>query len=142
MKYSEITQDLFTVDESYYLAHCISSDCAMGAGIATEFQRRFKLREKLLRYDENTRKHPTALIEGKVFNLITKKRYWNKPTLESLHKSLEVMKRIMEHKGITKVAMPQIGAGLDRLNWSDVKRTIGVVFGDTDIEILVCIWRK
>jgi len=30
----EERKDLFTVDESYYLAHCIAADFRMGAGIA------------------------------------------------------------------------------------------------------------
>lgn len=34
--------------------------------------------------------------------------------------------------------MPTIGAGLDRLAWSAVSDQIHMIFGDTDIEILVC----
>ncbi len=30
MKFNEVMKDLFTADNSYYIAHCISSDCAMG----------------------------------------------------------------------------------------------------------------
>ena len=37
-----------------------------------------------------------------------------------------------------KIAMPQIGCGLDRLKWKDVSDVIKDVFADTDIEILVC----
>lgn len=40
--------------------------------------------------------------------------------------------------GITKVAMPTIGAGLDRLPWQSVSEQIQRVFADTDMEILVC----
>lgn len=34
MKYSEVKGDLFSVSNEYMLAHCISADCRMGAGIA------------------------------------------------------------------------------------------------------------
>ena len=34
---TEVTQDLFTVPQGYYLAHCISGDYALGAGIAKVF---------------------------------------------------------------------------------------------------------
>ena len=37
-----------------------------------------------------------------------------------------------------KIAMPVIGCGLDRLDWSKVSDIIKDVFSDTDIEILVC----
>ena len=30
-------RDLFTVPQGYYLAHCISADFALGAGIAKKF---------------------------------------------------------------------------------------------------------
>ncbi|TCM96268.1 hypothetical protein EV294_105133 [Paenibacillus sp. BK033] len=36
MDFKEIKRDLFTMTEDYYLAHCISSDAKMGAGIAAE----------------------------------------------------------------------------------------------------------
>ena len=37
-----------------------------------------------------------------------------------------------------KIAMPVIGCGLDRLEWSKVSEIIKEVFECTDIEILVC----
>lgn len=37
MTYKEEKRDLFRVDTDYYLAHCISADFALGAGIAKEF---------------------------------------------------------------------------------------------------------
>lgn len=33
-KVTIINRDLFTMPEEYFLAHCISSDAKMGAGIA------------------------------------------------------------------------------------------------------------
>lgn len=42
MRLIEEQGDLFELDTSYALAHCISLDCAMGAGIAVEFDKRFK----------------------------------------------------------------------------------------------------
>ena len=74
-----------------------------------------------------------------VFNLVTKERYYHKPTLNSLEVSLNEMKDYAVEMGVKKIAMPQIGCGLDRLNWSDVSVLIEEVFGDTDIEILVCV---
>ena len=44
----------------------------------------------------------------------------------------------MEDFGITKLAMPLIGCGLDKLEWNRVKDVIEDVFDDTDVEILIC----
>ena len=45
-------RDLFTVPQGYYLAHCISADFALGAGIAKIFDEVYNMRFKLFReYD-------------------------------------------------------------------------------------------
>lgn len=132
-------KDLFTVPQGYYLAHCISADFALGAGIAKTFDKVYNMRFKLFRdYDGYEYEGGDALLVDNVFNLVTKSKCYHKPTYESLRESLEVMKRIMEVSAITKLAMPKIAAGLDRLEWSKVYDIICEVFEDTDVEILVC----
>jgi len=131
----EEKRNLFEVDDKYRLAHCISEDCAMGAGIAVEFQKRFKLRNKLLERDT---KYPTCIQIGRVYNLITKAKYWNKPTYLSLERALIVMKELAVMNGVEFIAMPKVGCGLDRLQWGLVRNNIEFIFKDTDIEILVC----
>ena len=146
MVYNEKKQDLFTVDESYALAHCISADFALGAGIAVEFKNRFnmkaKLREKYPGYGWKWREGKVAgdcILEGRVLNLITKECYWHKPTYSTMRKALETMRHVCINNGITKIAMPVIGCGLDRLKWDQVSAIIKEVFANDDIEILVCI---
>lgn len=145
MVYNEIQKDLFTVSVDYYLAHCISADFALGAGIAVEFNKRFDMRNQLNllypNYVDKFERHRIGgdcILVGKVFNLITKEKYFYKPTIITMILSLKKMKEICLEKGIKKVAMPTIGAGLDRLNWKDVSKQIHNIFVDTDIEILVC----
>lgn len=41
MVLKEVNKDLFTVSKDYALAHCISADFKLGAGIAKEFDKRF-----------------------------------------------------------------------------------------------------
>ena len=48
------------------------------------------------------------------------------------------MRAICEEAKILHLAMPMIGAGLDRLPWEEVAARIQQVFGDSGIEILVC----
>jgi hypothetical protein len=70
--------------------------------------------------------------------LITKEKYYYKPTLPQLEYAVMQMARIVMATNVKKLAMPLIGCGLDRLNWYDVSRVIKRIFQDTDVEILVC----
>ena len=132
MKINEIAGDLFTAPEDNYLAHCISQDYKMGAGIAVEFNHKFELKHKLSRINSRC---PDCILVDKVFNLITKDKYWHKPTYDSMRASLLKMKNIVIEKDVKKIAMPKIGCGLDKLAWSHVKKQLQEVFKDTDVEI-------
>lgn len=83
MVYKEEHRDLFSVLDDYYLVHCISADFGMGKGIAVEFNKQFDMKNKLIskysRNDWNERGY--CLIEGRVFNLVSKEFYYNKPTI-------------------------------------------------------------
>ena len=127
--------------EKYYLAHCISADFALGRGIAVEFNKRFEMKNKLLqKYSKYLEEYDRGdcILEGRILNLITKKRYFHKPTFNSMREALETMKQICLSHGISFIAMPTIGAGLDRLPWEWVSSEIQKIFRDTDIEIVVC----
>lgn len=151
MYYHEEVMDLFSVDESYYLAHCISADFRLGAGIAVEFDRRFNMRSKLFeRYPggffDTLREFGVdggCILIDKVFNLITKRYYYQKPTIDSLSTALLYMGAVIQQTGMNKngglkIAMPMIGCGLDKLRWEDVKKSIFFTFNTLDLEILVC----
>lgn len=145
MQYREEVRDLFSVSEDYYLAHCISADFGMGKGIVVEFNKRFDMKRKLQsKYPDylNQWHHKNyegdCILEGRVLNLITKERYFHKPTYDSLTTALVVCGVTCLNNGIKKIAMPVIGCGLDRLQWDRVSEIIKEVFANTDIEILVC----
>lgn len=138
MEFKEIKQDLFLVPEAYFLAHCISADAMMGAGIAVQFRKRFDLTQLQELGKAGKLEVGTCVKAGRVFNLITKPRYWQKPSYETLTSSLQAMKDICLKERIFKLAMPQIGCGLDKLQWEKVRVIIQETFEDTDIEIVVC----
>lgn len=139
MIYNEIYKDLFTVDKEYFLAHCISSDARLGKGIAVEFRKRFKLGQFQKEVQKiGGLKIGSCAMVGRVLNLVTKRSYWEKPTYESFRLAVEDMKQLALKHDIDKIAMPQIGAGLDKLSWAKNCEIIQDVFADTNIEILVC----
>lgn len=146
MIYIEKQIDLFSISNDYYLAQCISADLKMGTGIAMEFNRRFDMKNKItelypdgyLDSNGNYERVGCVLIDN-VFNLITKKKYWDKPTYDTIRDALYSMRDICINNEICKVAMPAIGCGLDRLQLSKVREIIKKVFEYNNIEILLCI---
>ena len=54
MTIKEVKKDLFTMPNDYALAHCISADFALGAGIAKEFDKRLNARQKLFQVFPNS----------------------------------------------------------------------------------------
>lgn len=135
MTYEEIKGDLFSVSNEYYLAHCISADYALGAGIAVQFNKRYKMKSKLNKIGYVG--FPQTILIENVFNLITKERYFHKPTEQTLAAALTQMRDICIKKNITKLAMPKVGCGLDKLQWGRVSEIIKNLFKDTDIDIKI-----
>ena len=102
MEYRLIQDDVFNHKDCYY-AHCISRDYALGAGITVEFDKRYDMRNRLLKLAEEK---PETLDEKcieveNVFNLITKEKYWQKPSYKSLEESLlEMKEKLSKNKNI------------------------------------------
>lgn len=165
MTYREISADLFSLPEEYMLVHCISSDFALGAGIARVFRDRYGVRDALvakenstefftrsyksdgtvpLRYSWHDKGYCVFTETGKckwvVANLVTKYRYFEKPTYKTMRDAIHDLKKglLICHPNVKKVGMPLIGCGLDRLKWESISQIIQQQFCDTDIEIVVC----
>uniref|UniRef100_A0A914VF27 Macro domain-containing protein n=1 Tax=Plectus sambesii TaxID=2011161 RepID=A0A914VF27_9BILA len=142
MLLTERKGDLFKdAEEGAALAHCISEDCRMGKGIAAIFKKNYGGVSELLKQVRDGKKTGTAAVlrrdERLVFYLITKRIYSDKPTYESLESSLMDMKNELLTAGVTKLAIPKLGCGLDGLNWHQVKAIIERVFEDTDVDVVV-----
>lgn len=107
MKYTEEKRS-FTLPKDYMLVHCISADFAMGAGIA----RRFTLlgvRDALYKCQAYGSLHTRGYFDGKgyciitgedicgwkVANLITKNKYYDKPTYDTLRDALHDLKNTL-----------------------------------------------
>lgn len=144
MKLIEKQMDLFKLPKEYTLVHCISQDCAMGAGIAVIFDKKFKSMKKdlITTLSSNNLKYPISIMyenkEQNVINMITKEKCWHKPTYNDFQHALLDVVDICKKYNIKKLGMPYIGCGLDRLQWNKVKEIISESFEDLDIEIIVC----
>ena len=144
MKIIEKKMDLFELDKTYTLVHCISEDCKMGKGIAKVFDKKFKNMKKDISYTltYNDLHYPISIMflgeNQNVINMITKEKYWHKPTYKTFEIALDDVVNICIKYNITKLGIPKIGCGLDRLQWGKVKEMIEGKFKNLDIEIIVC----
>lgn len=143
MTFCEEQGDLFAEEilREYSLCHCISSDFALGAGIAKIFAKMGVKKKLAEQYQKQWQGSGYCLFTetDNVFiaNLVTKERYFHKPTLETLRQALEDLRKQALERGLKKFAMPKIGCGLDKLEWNDVSVIIKEVFNDIEIDILV-----
>ncbi|KAL4104594.1 hypothetical protein QTP88_019888 [Uroleucon formosanum] len=114
----EVTGDLFTVSEEFHLLHYVSADLKLNRGIALEFRRKFGHLQnlKLLR-PKKTEVAYFQLGSRYIINLVTKDKFWQKPTLEDMYISLRNLRLFCQEFEIKNQAMPKIGCGLDQLDW-------------------------
>ena len=126
--------DLFQSSGS--LAHCVSQDLKMSLGIAQVFRDKFCRIDHLERMNCKVGQTAALKVDGRfIYYLITKEKYNDKPTYETLRKALVKMKEHMVENGVNEVSMPKIGCGLDSLSWDRVKALIEKVFKDSNIKI-------
>ena len=73
-----------------------------------------------------------------LYNLITKKFYWEKPEVICLKNSLLSMRAHAEQFGVKQINVPRLGAGLDGLDfYGQVLPVITSVFGESAVNVIV-----
>merc|ERR1719461_1358027 len=136
--YDLIKGDLFTSPQSASLCHCVSRCLGMGKGIAVLFKRKFGGVDTLRKQNVQVGGVGVLLRQNRyVYYLITKERYFHKPTYDTLTASLETMRNHAVVNEVKHIAMPKIGCGLDRLQWNRVESIIKRVFKETNIKVSV-----
>lgn len=137
MQLIHLNGNLFSAPKFMPLVHCISYDARMGKGIAKEFQYRFNLRNSILSAHREVG-GLVAVFRGRfIVNLITKLRYYDKPTEHDLRSSLIALKQFLQYNGITEVAMPEIAAGLDGVDLNRVINLLYEIFWNTPVTIFM-----
>ena len=77
--------------------------------------------------------------KNKIYYLISNRKFWEKPTYDSLRRSLLSLRDDMIGSRMCKIGIPRLGCGLDGLEWPRVRDMIESVFSETSIEVVVCI---
>lgn len=133
----EIKDSIFNSPPDFAIAHCISADLKMSAGITKLLCQTYgnttpELSAQKLKIGDTI---PINMDQRTIFHLITKQLYYHKPKYEDLKSSIHNLKIKAQQLNILKIAMPTIASGLDKLNWSIVKQLIYSEFQDTNIEL-------
>ena len=150
MSVTYVEGDIFATEGIKAYAHGCNCAGAMGAGIAVEFKRRWPAMyheyQRLCRtgYFKPGSVYRYSDAEGTViYNLGTQAHWKTGATPAYIESSLEAMLSVAQEKGDTpEIVMPQIGAGLGGLPWARVKGIIDSVCAATEVNVIVCEYRK
>ena len=136
--------NIFNIEGVYNYAHGCNCAGAMGKGIAVQFKQKFPqmYKQYKLLCDKGEFNLGDVFAynygNGYVYNLGTQASWRTKATLTAIEKSLEKMLDAAALHGITKIALPKIGAGLGGLQWQYVKAVIeNVAQNNKDITLFV-----
>jgi O-acetyl-ADP-ribose deacetylase (regulator of RNase III) len=162
--------DLFRVAASIPgcgLAHCVSQDLVMNAGIAKTFRHvldacpvtrneweadlksqgckvgRVAVCPIVLvaaRGQEGSEKTGDKMDPRWAFHLVTKRVFRDKPKFADLKLCLKQLLTECRDMQLTDVAIPHLGAGLDRLQWKQVLACVKRVFVDGAVRVHVVQW--
>ena len=93
----------------------------MSAGIAQSFKGKFPYN-----FPESTNFPLFVQKVGDrfIYRLVTKKRFFQKPTYDSLRQSLEAMTSHANEHNVIQISMPKAGCGLDRSEWHKIERVV------------------
>ena len=113
----------------------------MSAGIAQHFERKFPTKYPSNLDHSYTPLWPQWLPETRryLYHLVTKQKYFHKPTYSTLRASLERMQTHAENNSIPGISTPCIGTGLDQLDWDKVKLLIQETFRTSPVQVVVYI---
>ena len=122
------------------IAHCVSSDFAMGKGLAKQIAAAYpEIKSSLLSIENPQIGSSIAYFEPTnkkfIYNLITKNLYFEKPMYYHMSVSLCQLRAQLNRHGIKEIALPKLGCGLDGLSFEIVYQMIADVFYNTDIKV-------
>lgn len=138
---NEIAGNLFDYERERALVHCVDAGFTFKDGLNKFFQIRYSTRDELKQAFPHYHwtGHGDCLVSnnGKIFNLVTKNKYWDKGDLERMREALVLLREKCKELGVRKIAMPRLGCGFDGLYWSDVKNMIDEIFLGENFDIVI-----
>ena len=110
----------------------------MSKGIASVFKQKFSKIDKLLKFNPLIGKcNDLDDNQRKIFYLVTKQNFYDKPIDSDLESSLKDLRKLCERLKVTMLAIPKIGCELYKLDWDIVAQIIYTVFKTSTTQITV-----
>lgn len=143
MIYTEERKSIFKNSTDYALAVCISEDAAFNEGVSIEFAKLLPNTTSYVRQMSLKKGNAYLLSVNEertqnVFYLVTKSRFYDKPSQVDFRKAVYDMREWAIRQNITKIAMNKLGTPLDGLDWDDCRAFLVDMFKNTNIELLIC----
>ena len=114
------------------IGHRISADAQMSKGFAQFLPERVPRLRRTCRRANLLKDQLFSFWDSSsrwyIYNLVTKKKYSDKPHLQSLATTLQNMQAHATMHGVPTIAIPKIGCGLDQMNWQDVVKLLRNIF--------------
>ncbi|EDW73118.2 uncharacterized protein Dwil_GK17372 [Drosophila willistoni] len=139
---TEAKGNLFSAPDNFALVHSVSADFAMCAGINLQFRCKFGQVDDLKKQGKHTGNVAVLEQGGRyIYNLVTKERSHEKCTYTALYYALLAMREHMREHNVTKLAIPRLGCGIDRLDWLRVRSLLELVFANDTVDIIAFFYQ-
>ena len=145
MNYREEMKTLSRLPEKWHFVHCICADFGENPHAADLLEQHFgtisALRSAFPEYSRQWRAQrltSDCLASDRTFSLVISGSSRAIPAFAAVRSAFAKLRGICLEQGITHLAMPRFGNGLDLLPWEKVSSVIRRTFEGTDISFLVC----
>ncbi len=113
----------------------------MSAGIAPNFCTHFSDLRACVQQEKTKRGTLHAISRPEkqcwVYNLVTKQKCYEKPTIEDLkHSSLSMREHAIANR-VLEIHLPKIACGKDRMNWPEVREFLINIFRNTPLRVTI-----
>lgn len=133
-----IEENLLNVPIYFKVAQAINADLTFSPkGLTGLMDKYFNIKTQLEDYINVEWEAGDVIPTGSVYNLLTKKNKDDYVTYEHLKTCLENLKDSCYRDNTKYIAIPKIGCGRDKLDFSKVLYLICDVFKDTDIQVCI-----
>ena len=130
----ETRENIF--EKNNNIVHCISNDKSLSKGFAEQIDSHFQSRQFLK--GRHGKVIPQPIYENKtLFHLVTKEKYYDKPTLNRISECLIELKNYCVNNDIFELHMPKICSGLDKFDFKIIRGKIEEIFKESHIKISI-----
>jgi Reverse transcriptase (RNA-dependent DNA polymerase)./Integrase core domain. len=139
MEIIETQENIFERENN--LVHCISNDKMLSKGFAEQVDSRYQSKEYLKGRQGKLIPQPINKNK-KIFHLVTKEKYYDKPTLKNISECLIELRDYCINNDVFEIHMPRICSGLDKFDFNIIHKKISEIFKETHMKIYIHNRRK